>query len=197
MVTKLDLLNRLNEKVCNCEKCPDLVANRTKTVFSSGNPNAKILFLGEAPGQDEDEQGEAFVGRAGQLLTSIIAACGWEREKDVYICNIVKCRPPKNRTPTEVEAKNCEPYLKLQIKIINPRYIICLGATATRYLLGVQHPMGYMRGKWFKYEDAHVNADVLCTYHPSYLLRNPAAKVDVAEDMQSLVEAINETVHSR
>jgi DNA polymerase len=187
-------LSKLNEKVCNCQKCPDLVANRTKTVFSSGNPNAKILFLGEAPGQDEDEQGEAFVGRAGQLLTSIIAACGWERDKDVYICNIVKCRPPKNRVPTETEAKNCEPYLKLQIKIINPRYIVCLGATATRYLLGVQHPMGYMRGKWFKYEDAHVNADVLCTYHPSYLLRNPAAKADVAEDMQSLVEIINETV---
>ena len=533
MVTKLELLDKLNEKVCNCQKCPDLVANRTQTVLHSGNPNAKILFLGEAPGQDEDEQGEAFVGRAGQLLTSIISACGWERDKDVYICNILKCldgstkvltldgykpishivkhklnefvacvdqngnkqykkitnwyrsllsnrdlfklilangrkgtrpaggtftsdhefltqegyipivclqsnhkihsgtmqpgplvremligtllgdsrfaisssnfcithgykqypyllhklsilganyrkckfiltninnspaigfslptspfyrhlckitypngikevtdelldefspislaflygddgsinkkglaeiatcsfkpsdvdkiidalnkinikayrrpsakyprihfdkinsyklsemvapyihpslnykilgahkeiekrllqyseepffdnyelikvnknpkwvycidvedyhnfittsgvvhncRPPKNRTPTDVEAKNCEPYLKLQIKIINPKFIVCMGATAVRHLLKMTHPMGYMRGKWFKYEDAHVNADVICTYHPSYLLRNPAAKDDVAEDMSSLMEKVN------
>lgn len=187
---KFELLNILNSKICKCTKCPELVANRTQTVMSSGNPNAKILFLGEAPGQDEDEQGKVFVGRAGQLLTNIITTCGWDREKDVYLCNILKCRPPKNRTPTEVEAKNCEPYLKLQIKIVNPRFIVCLGATATRCLLKVQHPIGYMRGKWFKYEDAHVNADVLCTYHPSYLLRNPAAKEDVWEDMQSLIKII-------
>lgn len=192
MSKKLELLNILNDKVCNCQKCPDLVANRTNTVLHSGNPGAKILLLGEAPGQDEDEQGEVFVGRAGQLLTNIITACGWDREKDIYLCNILKCRPPKNRTPTETEAKNCEPYLKIQIQIINPKFIVCLGATASRYLLKVQHPMGYMRGKWFKYEDAHVNADVLCTYHPSYLLRNPAAKEDVAEDMQSLVKKIEE-----
>lgn len=188
MTTKIELLTKLNEKACNCTKCPELVANRTNVVLHSGNPNAKILFLGEAPGQDEDEQGEAFVGRAGQLLTNIIKACEWEREKDVYICNVLKCRPPKNRTPTDLEAKNCEPYLKIQIKIINPKFIVCLGATAAKHLLKIYHPMGYMRGKWFKYEDAHVNADVLCTYHPSYLLRNPDAKKDVWEDMQSLME---------
>ncbi len=193
-MTKLDLLDKLNEKVCNCQKCPDLVANRTHTVLHSGNPNAKILFLGEAPGQDEDEQGEAFVGRAGQLLTNIIAACGLERKDDTYICNILKCRPPRNRVPTDIEARNCEPYLKLQIKIINPKFIVCLGATAVRHLLKITHPMGYIRGKWFKYEDAHVNADVICTYHPSYLLRNPAAKDDVAEDMASLMEKVNATV---
>jgi DNA polymerase len=193
MEKKIELLNILNEKVCKCAKCPDLVANRTQTVFSSGNPDTKILFLGEAPGQDEDEKGEVFVGRAGQLLTNIITSCGWDREKDIYLCNILKCRPPRNRVPTDIEANNCSTYLKYQIQIVNPKFIVCLGATACKYLLKVQHPMGYMRGKWFKYEDVHVKADVLCTYHPSYLLRNPAAKKDVAEDMQSLVKKIEET----
>lgn len=187
---KVELLNTLNEKVCNCTKCPDLVANRTHTVLHSGNPTAKILMLGEAPGQDEDEQGEVFVGRAGKLLTNIINACGWDREKDIYLCNILKCRPPNNRRPTENEAKNCETYLKFQIKIVNPKFIVCLGATAACNLLKVDHPIGYMRGRWFKYEDSHVNADVICTYHPSYLLRNPKAKEDVWEDLQILMEKI-------
>ncbi len=185
---KIELLNKLSDKICNCTKCPELVENRTQTVMSSGSPNAKILLLGEAPGQDEDEQGEVFVGRAGQLLTNILKACGWDREKDVYLCNILKCRPPKNRTPTETEAKNCETYLKLQIKIINPKFIICLGATATKYLLKLDHPMGYMRGKWFKYEDAHVNADVICTYHPSYALRTgDKGKEAIWDDLQLLL----------
>lgn len=189
-MTKIELLQILSEKVSKCAKCPELVASRTQTVLHSGNPNAKILLLGEAPGQDEDEQGEAFVGKAGQLLTNILKSCDLDREKDVYICNILKCRPPRNRTPTAIETKNCEPYLKIQIKIINPKFIICLGATAIKYLLNMHYPMGYMRGKWLKYEDAHVNAEVLCTYHPSFLLRNPDAKKEVWEDMQSLIKKL-------
>jgi DNA polymerase len=186
---KIELLQILSEKVAGCIKCPELVANRTQVVFGEGNPNAKILFLGEASGQTEDELGRPFVGRAGQLLNNIIKSCGWLRE-DVFITNVCLCRPPNNRTPKEDEAKNCETYLKLQIKIVNPKFIVCLGATAARNLLKVDHPIGFMRGRWFKYEDAHVNADVICTYHPSYLLRNPKAKEDVWEDLQILIEKI-------
>jgi len=189
MTTKIELLQILSEKVSKCTKCPELVANRTQTVFHSGNPS-KLLFLGESPGEDEDEQGQVFVGKAGQLLTNILKACGIDRE-DVYCCNICKCRPPNNRTPTAIEAKNCEPYLKLQLQIMNPKYIVCLGATASRYLLNLNYPMGYLRGKWFKYENAHVNADVLVTYHPSYALRTgDTGKQAIWDDLQSLMEKL-------
>jgi len=189
-MNKIELLNILNEKVCQCTKCPELVENRTQTVLHSGNPNAKILFLAEAPGRDEDEQGEVLVGRAGKLFTNIIKACGWTRE-DVYCCNILKCRPPHNRTPTSQEAQNCEPFLKLQIRIVNPKYIVCLGSVAAQNLLKTEERITHLRGRWFQYVDRSVNAKVLCSYHPSYLLRNQSAKEDVWEDLQLLIKEIN------
>jgi DNA polymerase len=140
------------------------------------------MFIGEAPGADEDVQGEPFVGKAGQLLNRIIAACGWKRE-DLYICNILRCRPPGNRKPTEEEAANCREYLDGQIAIVDPEYIVCWGAVAASNLLGIDAPIGRLRGKWYKYG----RAQVLCTYHPSYLLRNPEAKKPVWEDMKLLL----------
>lgn len=188
------MLNLLSEKVCICTKCPALVENRMQTVMDSGNRDAKILFLGEASGKDEDEQGEAFVGRSGQLLTNIIKACGLSRKNDVYMCNVLKCRPPKNRRPTRQEAENCSPFLKLQIKIINPRIILCLGTTAAQNLLKTDDTISELRGRWFKYTDGIVNSDVLCTFHPSYLLRNPSAKKNVWDDMQMLIEKYKQPV---
>jgi len=184
---KIELLNILSEKVVNCTKCSDLVANRTQTVFGDGNPGARILFLGEAPGRDEDEQGVPFIGRAGKLLTNIIEGSGWKRE-DVYICNTVKCRPPSNRNPTEEEAKNCEPFLKMQIRIIAPKYIVCLGTVAAQNLLKTDERIGALRGVWHSYKEPPIEAKVLCTYHPAYLLRNKEAKKDVWDDLQLLIK---------
>ena len=188
-MTKIELLQALSEKVCQCTKCNGLLDSRIQTVFGEGNPNAKIVLCGEAPGEKESETGRPFVGRAGELLDKIIKACDWKRE-DLYILNILKCRPPKNRLPSQEEAKNCEPYLKMQLKIINPKYIICLGGTAAKYILQTEESIGRLRKQWFSYKDAHVNADVLATYHPSYLLRNPAAKVDVWNDLQLLIQKL-------
>jgi len=183
MLTKSQKLSLLDEKVKSCTKCKDLVESRTQTVFGDGNPEADVLILSEAPGKDEDEQGIPFVGRAGKLLDNIIEACGWKRE-DVYICNILKCRPPGNRNPNEDEAENCRAFLDLQIKIVNPKYIVCLGAVAAQNLLNIESPIGRMRGQWHTYN----TAKVLCTYHPAYLLRNPAAKKSVWEDLQILLK---------
>ena len=169
------------ERIAACVRCQELAATRTQTVFGVGNPDAKLLFVGEAPGADEDRQGEPFVGRAGQLLNDIIKACRMQRE-DVYICNILRCRPPGNRVPTPVEAAHCREYLDAQIAIVNPEYIVCWGSTAAKNLLGTEESIGKLRGKFFRYG----RAKVLCTYHPSYLLRNPAAKKDVWEDMKFL-----------
>jgi len=175
-------LEQLNACVKGCTRCPELAATRTQTVFGVGNPQARVMFVGEAPGADEDAQGEPFVGRAGQLLNKIIAACGWRRE-DLYICNILRCRPPGNRTPAPQEAANCREYLDGQIAIVDPEYIVCWGTCAAQNLLGMTDTIGKMRGKWFQ----HGRAKVLCTYHPSYLLRNPEAKKPVWEDMQLLM----------
>lgn len=169
------------DRVAQCARCQELASTRKQTVFGVGNPEAKLLFVGEAPGADEDAQGEPFVGRAGQLLNDIIKACKMKRE-DVYICNILRCRPPGNRVPTLDEAENCREYLDAQIAIVNPEYIVCWGSTAAKNLLGSEDSIGKMRGKFFQYG----RAKVLCTYHPSYLLRNPAAKKDVWEDMKFL-----------
>lgn len=174
-------LKILSEKVKACERCEELCKTRTQTVFGVGNPQARILFVGEAPGADEDKQGEPFVGRAGQLLNDIIKACRMKRE-DIYICNVLRCRPPGNRLPSNEEAANCREFLDGQISIVNPDYIVCWGSTAARNLLASEAPIGRMRGKFFQYG----RAKVLCTYHPSYLLRNPAAKKDVWEDMKFL-----------
>lgn len=168
-------------RVAQCQRCPELARTRTQTVFGCGNPEAKLLFVGEAPGADEDAQGEPFVGKAGQLLNDIIKACRMKRE-DVYICNVLRCRPPGNRVPTPQEAANCREYLEAQIAIVNPDYIVCWGSTAAKNLLETDEAIGKLRGKFFRYG----RAKVLCTYHPSYLLRNPAAKKDVWEDMKFL-----------
>ena len=175
-------LSELSQRVAACTRCGELAQTRQQTVFGVGNPEARVMFIGEAPGADEDAQGEPFVGRAGQLLNRIIVACGWQRE-DVYICNILRCRPPGNRTPALQEAQNCREYLDGQIAIVDPEYIVCWGACAAQNLLGITDPIGRLRGRWFQ----HGPARVLCTYHPSYLLRNPAAKKPVWDDMLFLL----------
>ncbi len=178
-------LIELSEQVAACKKCADLAAGRTQTVFGVGNPRAKIMFIGEAPGADEDKQGEPFVGRAGKLLNTIIEACGWTRE-ELYICNILRCRPDGNRNPTPIEAANCREFLDGQIETVNPKYIVCWGTIAAQNLLNESTTIGRMRGKFYKYG----RAKVLCTYHPSYLLRNPPAKKHVWEDLKILLREL-------
>jgi DNA polymerase len=172
----------LADTVKACTRCQELSDTRTQTVFGVGNPQARILFIGEAPGADEDAQGEPFVGRAGQLLNQIITASRLKRE-EIYICNVLKCRPPGNRTPAEDECANCREYLDGQLVTIDPEYIVCWGAVAAQNLLASKLSIGKLRGKFLP----HGRAKVLCTYHPSYLLRNPAAKKDVWDDMQFLM----------
>ena len=172
-------LTVLQQGVVNCQRCPELASTRTNTVFGVGDPGAKILFLGEAPGADEDAQGEPFVGRAGQLLNDIITACRLKRD-EIYICNVLKCRPPGNRTPLEGECANCREFLDGQLAAIDPEYIVCWGTTAAQNLLQTKQPIGKLRQQFFR----QGRAKVVCTYHPSYLLRNPPAKKEVWEDMK-------------
>ena len=174
-------LGEMARVVATCRRCQELAETRTQTVFGVGDPDAKILFVGEAPGADEDRLGEPFVGRAGKLLDQIIVACGMQREQ-FYICNILKCRPPGNRNPSPEEAGNCREFLDAQITAVAPEYIVCWGSVAAKSLLDSTETIGRMRRKFFEYG----GAKVLCTYHPSYLLRNPSAKKDVWEDMQML-----------
>jgi DNA polymerase len=175
-------LKVLAQEVSGCTRCPNLAATRTQTVFGVGNPEARLCFFGEAPGADEDSQGEPFVGKAGQLLNRIIEACTLRRE-DVYILNTIKCRPPGNRNPLPEEVTNCRGYYQRQLEIIRPEFICCLGAVAARALLDTEASIGKLRGTFFQ----HGPSQVLCTYHPAYLLRNPAAKKDVWADMQILM----------
>ncbi|MBI5758562.1 MAG: uracil-DNA glycosylase [Planctomycetales bacterium] len=179
----------LNETVKQCQRCSELASTRKQTVFGVGNAEARIVFIGEAPGADEDAQGEPFVGRAGQLLNKIIEACGMKRE-DVYICNILKCRPPGNRTPAPDECVNCREYLLGQLGTIDPEYIVCWGTVAAQNLLSMDWTIGKMRKRFYQFG----RAKVLCTYHPSYLLRNPAAKKDVWEDMKLLFADMGKTL---
>lgn len=167
-MNKEEQLNELKRECENCLKC-ELGKTRTKSVFSDGNANAKILLIGEAPGADEDKTGIPFVGRAGKLLTSLIEECGFSRKNDFYICNTVKCRPPENRVPTDNEKKVCENYLISQIKIIQPKVIVLCGATSAKSFLGDKIKISQIRGKWFKIFD---NIDATVIFHPSYLLRN-------------------------
>lgn len=176
-------------QVKGCERCRELATTRTQTVFGVGNPGARLCFMGEAPGADEDKQGEPFVGRAGQLLNKIIEACTLRRQ-DVYILNTIKCRPPQNRNPLPTEVTNCREYLDRQLDIIQPEFICCLGLVAAQALLGVDSSMSRLRKRFFDYRGARV----LCTYHPAYLLRNPAAKKDVWEDMQLLMREMGITL---
>lgn len=173
-------LKELENLINTCQKCV-LAKNRNNFVFGSGNPDADVMVIGEGPGAEEDKQGLPFVGRAGKLLTDILKAIKFTRE-EVFIANIVKCRPPGNRTPLPVEMDTCLPYLKKQIEIIKPKLILCLGKTAAQGILKMTSSLGNMRGKIFDFE----NAKVIVTYHPAALLRNPHWKRATWEDVQKL-----------
>ena len=179
---RTEALKVVERKVTHCRKCADLVENRTQTVFGVGNVQPRLVFFGEGPGADEDRQGEPFVGRAGQLLTKIIEACTLKRE-DVYIMNVVKCRPPGNRNPESDEIANCRPFFEQQLEILQPEFICCLGAVAATTLLDTKLSIGKLRGKFHDYR----GSKVLATYHPAYLLRNPNAKKYVWDDMKILM----------
>jgi uracil-DNA glycosylase len=169
-----------------CMQCP-LGQTRTKFVFGVGNPNARLMFVGEAPGADEDAQGEPFVGRAGQLLNKILAAINMKRE-EVYIANILKCRPPNNRTPIPDEVEACMPFLKKQIAVVKPQIIVCLGLTAAQNLLGISDSLGKLRGRQLTFE----NTPLVVTYHPAALLRNPNWKPAAWEDFQAVQKFLAE-----
>ena len=185
-------LARIEARAKACVLCKELVRCRHNVVFGVGNPRAEMMFIGEAPGADEDAQGEPFVGRAGQLLTKIIQAMGYQRE-DVYIANVLKCRPPENRTPLPEEVANCLPYLLAQIELIKPKVIVALGATAMRALLDVQLGITKMRGNWYNFR----GIPIMPTFHPAYLLRNPAAKKEVWQDMQTVLAKLGREVPRR
>jgi DNA polymerase len=175
-------LAALIQRVAACTRCPQLASTRTQTVFGVGPLDAELCFVGEAPGADEDRIGEPFVGAAGQLLTRIIVACGLKRE-EVYICNILRCRPPGNRPPSPEEASNCREYLERTIDLVRPRFICALGATAVMHLLGTTTGISRLRGRFLEYR----GIPVMCTFHPSYLLRTPEKKKEVWEDMKTLL----------
>jgi uracil-DNA glycosylase family 4 len=176
-----DTLERIREDLGECTRCK-LHRTRNKIVFGQGNPRAELVFVGEGPGHDEDLQGLAFVGRAGKLLTQMIEAMGLQRE-DVYICNVVKCRPPENRKPEDDEVATCSPFLYRQLDVIAPKAIVCLGLTAAQALLKTKDSISRFRGEWFDYR----GTKLLATYHPAYLLRNPNAKGEVWKDLQKVM----------
>lgn len=198
--SKAKLLESIRERVWACTKCAHLASSRTQTVFGVGNPDADLMFIGEAPGADEDQQGEPFVGRAGQLLTKIIKAMNFDRE-EVYIANILKCRPdmPRgsfgNRAPTPTEMQTCRPYLLEQIEIIQPKVLVALGAVAVEGLLGTRGAMRELRGRWHTYN----GTPLMITYHPAYLLRNqaPSEKRKVWEDMLQVLQRLDQPISER
>jgi uracil-DNA glycosylase len=178
-------LAKVCQEMVNCQLCP-LGKTRKNLVFGVGNPEARIVFVGEAPGADEDEQGLPFVGRAGQLLTDIIVKGMKLERKDVYICNILKCRPPGNRNPLPNEISTCEPFLKKQLQIISPKIICALGTFAAHTLLKTDIPISALRGRFHFYE----GIKLMPTYHPAYLLRNQSAKKPVWEDVQMIMKEV-------
>lgn len=193
-------LESLREAALACTRCPHLVRSRTQVVFGVGNPEADLMFVGEAPGADEDEQGEPFVGRAGQLLTKIIQAMGFERS-DIYIANVLKCRPDMpdgesgNRKPKSEEMQTCLPWLNEQIRLIQPKAIVALGATAVEGLLQDTSPMKDLRGRWLEFQ----GIPVMVTYHPAYLLRNQSIgeKRKVWEDMLLVLEKLGHKITAK
>jgi len=183
---KVETLEQIREDLGECTRCK-LNEGRNNIVFGEGNPDARIVFVGEGPGRDEDMQGRPFVGRAGKLLTKIINAMGLKRS-DVYICNVVKCRPPKNRNPEADEVAACEPFLLRQIRSIQPEVIICLGSVATGLLLKMKNiRMSDLRGQFHQYG----NSKLMITYHPAALLRNPNFKKPVWEDMKMVMKELD------
>jgi uracil-DNA glycosylase len=180
---------KMAAEVSTCNRCP-LHENRSRSVFGTGNPFAELMVIGEGPGEEEDKQGLPFVGKSGQLLDKILGAAGFSRQENVYIANIVKCRPPENREPTPEERATCSPFLLLQIELIQPSIIILLGATALKGLIDPNGKITQVRGKWMEWNDIQV----MPTYHPSALLRNPDLKKDVWEDMKLVVQKYREMV---
>lgn len=176
-------LEELRAEIGDCRRCK-LCAGRTNIVFGVGNPRAKLMFVGEGPGRDEDLQGEPFVGRAGQLLTDIITKGMRLRREDVYICNVVKCRPPENRNPEPDEVAACEPFLIKQIDLVRPELIVALGKFAVQTLLRSKAPISKLRGNWHSYH----GIKLMPTFHPAYLLRNPADKKLVWEDIKKVIK---------
>jgi uracil-DNA glycosylase family 4 len=179
-----DTLERIRADIGDCTRCR-LCEARNKIVFGVGNPRADLVFVGEGPGRDEDAQGEPFVGRAGKLLTDMIKAMSLERS-DVYIANVVKCRPPENRTPERDEIATCSPFLLRQLEVIRPKVIVCLGNVAAQSLLGTNKSISHFRGQWFDFRGSRL----IATYHPAYLLRNPAAKSDVWTDLKKVMAVL-------
>ncbi|RMF42569.1 MAG: uracil-DNA glycosylase, partial [Planctomycetota bacterium] len=175
----------LDAEVRACRRCEEIVHFRRQTVFGEGTLQPTVCFMGEAPGADEDRLGRPFVGRAGQLLDKIIIAMKLRRE-EVYILNALKCRPPQNRTPDPQEIDNCRPFVETQLEVLQPKFIVCLGAVAARSLLRTTSPIGRLRGRFHPYKGARV----VVTYHPSYLLRNENAKRLVWEDMKMLMREL-------
>src|SRR5438270_8350375 len=178
-------LKAIREVIGDCIRCKLHKQGRKQIVFGVGNPNAELMFIGEAPGADEDQQGIPFVGRAGQLLTNMISAMGLKRE-DIYIANIIKCRPPGNRTPEREECETCAPFLMRQIAAIRPKVIVALGAVAAKTLLAINAPMAELRGQWYDFR----GTKLAVTYHPAFLLRDPRQKKETWKDLQMVMKEL-------
>ncbi len=178
-------LRLIREDIGDCTRCRLHKQGRKQIVFGVGNPRAELMFIGEAPGADEDERGEPFVGRAGQLLTNMIKAMGLSRE-EVYIANIIKCRPPNNRTPERDECETCSPFLMRQIEAVDPKAIVALGAVAAKTLLAINAPMSELRGRWYDFR----GTKLAVTYHPAFLLRDPRQKKETWKDLQIVMKEL-------
>lgn len=186
-----DSLERIRQDLGDCKRCR-LCQQRNTIVFGTGNARAQLVFVGEGPGRDEDIQGLPFVGRAGKLLTQMIEAMGLKRE-DVYICNVVKCRPPENRAPEPDEMEMCSPFLYRQLAVIQPKAVVCLGAIAFQALYGAKQSISRLRGQWLEFR----GIPMMATYHPAYLLRNPNAKGDVWDDLKKVMVHLGLKIPSR
>ncbi len=184
-LAKVADIDALRAAIGDCMRCR-LSGHRTRLVFGVGNPRARLVFVGEAPGRDEDRQGEPFVGRAGQLLTEIITKGMRLQREDVYICNVIKCRPPDNRNPEPDEVATCEPFLIRQLELIGPEVVVALGKFAAQTLLRSKVPITQLRGRWYDYRGMRL----MPTFHPAYLLRNPADKRLVWEDIQKVMDVL-------
>lgn len=181
----ITVLRQIREDIGDCTRCRLSKQGRKQIVFGVGNPRADLMFIGEAPGADEDERGEPFVGRAGQLLTNMIKAMGLSRE-EVYIANIIKCRPPGNRTPERDECETCSPFLMRQIEAVAPKAIVALGAVAAKTLLAINAPMSELRGRWYDFR----GTKLAVTYHPAFLLRDPRQKKETWKDLQMVMKEL-------
>lgn len=188
-----EALRVIAEEVAGCTRCEILAAGRTNTVPGEGSSTARLMFVGEGPGQTEDETGRPFVGKAGKLLDDMISKGMGLRREDVFIANIIKCRPPENRDPEPAEVRNCIGYLERQIAIIRPEFLCLLGKPASQTLLNTSMPMGRLRGKWQRYK----GIPTIATWHPAYLLRNPSAKKETWEDLQMLMKAMGIPISKR